>query len=59
MFRNFFSPSCDDLIVNNVPVHRVENFKYLGTILDSKLNVKNDLQRKPGGEFYNETSVAF
>ena len=35
-----FSTSCDDLILNDVHVDRVENFKYLGTILDSKLNFK-------------------
>ena len=41
IFSNWrFSPSCDDLILNDVHVDRVENFKYLGTILDSKLNFK-------------------
>ena len=32
-----FSPSCDEPILNDVHVDGVENLKYLGTILDSKL----------------------
>ena len=41
VFSNLrFTPSCDYLILNDMCVDRVENFKYLGTILDSKLNFK-------------------
>ena len=40
-FSNWrFSPSCDDLILNDVHVDRAENFRYLGTVLDGKLNFK-------------------
>ena len=35
-----FSPACYDLILNDVHVVRVQNFKCLHTILDSKLNFK-------------------
>ena len=41
VFSNLgFTPSCDDMILNDVHVDKVENFKYLGTILDSELNFK-------------------
>ena len=33
-----FIPSCDYLILNDTLVIRVEDFKHLSTVLDSKLN---------------------
>ena len=45
-FSNWrFSPSCDDLILNDVHVDRAENFRYLGTVLDGKLNFKMNTDR--------------
>ena len=39
-----FNPGCHDLYVNDSKVDRVANFTYLGTIVDSKMNLKLNVE---------------
>ena len=38
------NPTCDSLIINGTAVEQVDSFKYLGTVVDKKLNFKANTQ---------------
>ena len=48
------NPTCDSLIINGTAVEQVDSFKYLGTVVDKKLNFKANTQavvKKPVNTF--------
>ena len=37
-------PTCDSLVIDGTAVEQVDSFKYLGTLVDKKLNFKANTQ---------------
>ena len=48
------NPTCDSLVIDGTAVEQVDSFKYLGTVVDKKLNFKANTQavvKKPVNAF--------
>ena len=48
------NPTSDSLVIDNTAVEQVDSFKYLGTVVDEKLNFKTNTQaviKKPVNAF--------